>query len=224
MKKQIIIIALAMSSSLSFASNFNTDPAHDQDMNIKGAMCFSPNTDLLSTDFQRTADKYTVTMKMREKIEKVRGYKEYYFWLDVSHNTKKGYQPYLPYSVAWPDLYADYRIFYSIDANTGAYAVPAKEKITVQSCLETDCAKDYGMRYSQHVKVTANEDTVTFEWPVGLLPDLDKSAKIRVGYTTYYSLGPCNGEDDSPQWGSRAHVIDLPVTNPTPAPRAPKAD
>ena len=41
---------------------------------------------------------------------------------------------------------------------------------------------------------------------------LDLAKKIKVGYTTYFSLMQCNGEDDSPQWGESAYDVELDVS------------
>ncbi len=215
-KMALLLSALVAVGSPSFAQtqdqprniqhNLNLDPKLDLHTNISN-FCRSPDTDIIMTSLERRDGKYTVTMEMNAPINKSLGYKEFYFWIDATNNKQKGYQPYLPHSVAWPDLYADYRIFYSINANVTPPFIKAKEKVTLQKCLETDCAKDSGMRLASAISVEVNDATITFQWPVGLLPELDASSRIKIGYTTYFELMQCNGEDDSPQWGEKAFRI-----------------
>lgn len=203
---QYFLATATFISSMAQASQYKADPVKDLHTNIPG-YCQSPGTDIISTSFERVADEYIVKMLMSAPIDKRLGYKEFYFWMDVTHNSSKGYQPYLPHSIAWPDLYADYRIFYSINANATPPFVKAKEKVMLQKCFESNCAQDYGMIPNSAISVDVQGATVTFQWPVELLPELDSSAKIRIGYTTYFELTHCNGEDDSPQWGEDAFTI-----------------
>lgn len=223
MKKLILgtFFTLASFSSLALAGdNINSDPIGDIHYNFVGA-CPSPAIDIIRTNFKRVESEYVVEMEMSKKIEKTSGYREYYFWMDVTHDKARGYQPYLPDSVAWPDLYANYRIFYSTDANNGSYSPNryAREKVLIQDCISGDCSRDESMRYESRIQVSVNENKVTFTWPVGLLPDLDKSQNIRVGYTTYFEYMNCNGEDDSPQWSEKAFRIKLPKISSSPSAR-----
>jgi len=218
--KLFVTAAAVLMSPKIFADNLHTDKAGDVDHSIK-SMCHDLQTDMVSNEFTRDGDKYVVKMTMAEDIQKDYGYKEYYFWLDVDPEKRKGYQPYDPESVAWPDMYADYRIFMSLDANNDDHI--AWPRIMSQDCIATDCSKDEGMRYADDIKVDIAGKTVTFSWPVGLFSKMDAAKVMKLGYTTYYEMGACHGEDDSPDWGNRAWVIKKSaVTTPVPAPPAPK--
>lgn len=206
----LLILSLYVSSSLS-APVTQKDPVGDLHMNITG-MCQSPATDIVSTRFEKKDQQYIVTLQLVSSVSKMMGYKEYYFWLDVTHNKQKGYRPYMPDSAAWKNFYADYRVFYSVDANDRPPFVHPYEKVTVQKCLETDCSKDQGMLINKNIQVQTLDNSIVFKWPVGMLPDLDLAKKIKVGYTTYFSLMQCNGEDDSPQWGESAYDVELDVS------------
>jgi hypothetical protein len=214
----LFIIGLYASASLASARS-QKDPVGDLHMNISG-LCQSPTTDIVSTHFEKIDNQYVVTLQLVSPVSKMMGYKEYYFWLDVTHNTKKGYRPYMPDSAAWKNFYADYRIFYSVDANDRPPFVQPYEKVTVQKCLETDCSKDQGMLMNKNIQVETIGSSVIFRWPVGIFSDLDLAKKIKVGYTTYFALMQCNGEDDSPQWGEHPHEIELSA----PSLNAPEAD
>lgn len=203
LKTSLALFILAPTASYAGLSNRNSDPENDVHFNIAG-FCQNAHTDILSTNFRRENSEYIVEMTMTQKISKAAGYKEYYFWLDLTHDKTRGFQPYLPYSVAWPDLYANYRIFYSVNAGVVPPFMQAKEKVRLQNCVESNCALDSALASSTQIKVSVTENIVTFRWPVGLLPELEKSKNIRIGYTTYYELMQCNGEDDSPQWGEEA--------------------
>ncbi len=205
--KTLILSTLMISQFALAGGNKHADPVGDVD--IKPMACPDLQTDLVSTDFNCVGDEIVVDMEMTKEIQKNIGYKEYYFWLDLTHDTQRGYQPYNPDSVAWPDLYANYRVFYSIDANDARRNGYASERVTVQNCLETNCAQDEGMRSSSQVKISIDKKVVTFRFPVSLFPELENSKKIRIGYTTYFDFMQCNGEDDSPQWGQNAFKIKL---------------
>lgn len=216
---KMLIAASLLLSQVSLAGNKNSDPVGDIDKK-PGPWCEDLQTDMISTDFNRVGDEFVVNMEMTKEIKKDVGYKEYYFWLDIT-DTNGNYQPYNPESVAWPDLQADYRVFYSINANVDQ-GEPVEERVAYQKCFDGgDCSQDQGMEYSNDIKVSIDKKTVTFRWPVSLLPEMKKAKKIRVGYTTYFEHNGCNGEDDSPQWGRNAFIINLlKAKAPAPTPAA----
>ena len=216
MKSHVMLLMATtlLLSTVSLAGNKNSDPVGDIDKK-PGAWCEDLQTDLVSTDFNRVGDEFVVQMEMTKEIKKDVGYKEYYFWLDINH-PNGGYQPYNPQSVAWPDLQANYRIYYSINANVDSDE-PVDEKIAYQPCMNGgDCSQDQGMLQDNKIKVSIDKKTVTFRWPVSLLPEMAKAKNIRVGYTTYFEHQGCNGEDDSPQWGRNAFKINLQPALPLP--------
>lgn len=204
----MLLSQVALAAGTVTSPNKHSDPIGDVD-NKPVAWCQDLETDLKSTDFKREGDEYVVQMEVTKEIKKTDGYKEYYFWLDITHDSNKGYTPYLPDSAAWPDMFANYRIFYSVNVYRDENGSRPEERIAIQNCFERDCSRDEGMYSTNDVKVSVVGNTVTFRWPVNLLPEMAKHKKIRVGYTTYYDMQMCNGEDDSPQWGRNAWEIKL---------------
>ena len=182
---KLLIGALLLITQVSLAASPNrrSDPKGDVDHNPKGANCVDLQTDIISTNLSRNDGYFMVEMQMSQKIEKTEGYKEYYFWLDVTHDSRNGFQPYMPDDVAWPNFYADYRIFYSIDAKS-----PGNKYISVrtQDCKEHYCGSDDYLEVNKEVAVGVDNDKVYFVWPVGMFPEMEKAKQIRVGYTTYY--------------------------------------
>lgn len=209
------LIFIASVSAAQAQSLLKADPANDVHHNIQNT-CMNKDTDILSTHFQRDAAKMqdSVVMQMAIPVNAKLGYKEFYFWLDIDPGAKTGYQPYNPDAVAWKNFYADYRIFTSFnsDLRTGKTV----QKVTLQKCSESNCAQDYGMRSTSEIQVEVKGNLVTFTWPSKLIPESLNISKMKIGYTTYYELFHCNGEDDSPQWGDNAFVIDLPQVLPPP--------
>ncbi|MBS1970994.1 MAG: hypothetical protein JSU04_11840 [Bdellovibrionales bacterium] len=218
---KLFVIAFLTTAHAFAADNVKTDPVGDIDNSITA--CPDVGTDMVETSFSREGENFVATMKMSKNIDNTFGYKEYYFWIDVNQTDKKGhpvgYQPYDPESVAWPNMYADYRIFLSLDANNESHR--AYPSVRMQDCAASDCSKDGGLRYEDNIKVDIKGNEVIFTWPKSLVPAIESAASLKVGYTTYYEIGgACHGEDDSPQWGRNAYVIAKPKS-PAPAP-APK--
>ena len=211
MKAALKYMALASTlvCQLAFAANNkHADPVGDLD--VQPMPCSNQTyTDLVSTDIKKEGSEFVVRMEVTEDIKKTGGYKEYYFWLDLTHD-KRAYQPYDPDSVAWPDLYANYRIFYSLDSNTGSDWVA--ERIAVQNCLTSNCAVDTELNRTDAVKVSIDKNVVEFRWPDDMLPEMKNLKKFRIGYTTYFDKRYCHGEDDSPQWGQKAWRVNLEET------------
>lgn len=222
---KLFVIAFLTTAHAFAADKVVTDPAGDIDQQGVKSMCMTgTQTDMIETTFSREGDNFVATMTMTEDIGLGRGYKEYYFWIDVNQKDKRGrpvgYQPYNPDSVAWPDMYADYRIFMSLDANNSEGR--AYPNVRLQNCSESDCADDAGLRYTQDIKVEIKGPKATFTWPKSLLPDVEAAKSLKLGYTTYHEIGYCHGEDDAPQWGKNAIVVQKPASStPAPAP-APK--
>lgn len=200
----VFSISTAHAANNLFVKKTFTDQTKDIDYNIKG-ICHNRDTDIKSVTFKATENEYILTIEMLTEINLKSFYREYYFWLDVDPAKKDGYQPYNPFSVAWPNMYADYRIFMSIDANN--YENQPITRVGLQDCHKSDCAEDQGMypEYSIHSVIIGNK--VVFSWPKGLIIPLDRAREFLLGITTYYQFAQCNGEDDSPQWGFPSHLI-----------------
>jgi len=181
------------------------DPKGDIDHNMKGGGCPWDGIDLAGMTIKKTDSEFIVTLEMTKEIKQSMGYREYYFWLDYDPSRRRGYQPYNPSSVAWPNMYADYRIFVSVDSNN--WEGTTDTKIGIQDCHQSDCAQEYGIDYFIIVNVTIAGKKVIYSWPRVSLPKLDRSNHLLIGATTYYQLAHCNGEDDLPQWGDPAHEI-----------------
>jgi hypothetical protein len=184
-------------------------------------MCVDMQTDLVSTEFSREGDRFVAKMNVTTDVKRYfgSGYKEYYVWIDVNPGSRKGYQPYDPESVAWPDLYADYRIFYSLNANNDDGST--RSKIASQDCSATNCAEDGGLYWDPAVSVDIIGKTVTLSWPVTRFPKMAAAKNLKVGFTTYYEIGgACHGEDDSPQWGRNAWAVENPQPKRPPNPKA----
>lgn len=190
-------------TNLSVNKNFK-DMNGDIDNNIKGFCSFN-ETDLVGLSFKETSNEFIVTFKTVKEINLKSGYKEFYFWLDIDPGRSVGYQPYNPDSVAWPNMYADYRIFMSTDPNN--YENKAITRIALQDCSVSDCSQDSGLYANASISAVIVGDTVVFSWPKTLLPRLKAAQKIRFGATSYYQIAQCNGEDDFPQWGDPAPEI-----------------
>lgn len=210
---KILMILQVLFSATSFAETATqTDAAGDVQFNLP-EVCQNLNTDIVSTSLRREDSDYVVDMEMSQMIDVNEGYKEYYFWLDLNHDRARGYQPFLSHSVTWPDLFANYKIFYSVNAGVVAPFTVAKEKVRLQNCHETNCALDSDLRSSEQISVSVAENVISFRWPAGLLPELEKTKNIRVGYSSYYELMECNGEDNSPEWGEPAFQIKKPKSS-----------
>lgn len=181
------------------------DPKGDIDHSMKGGGCPWDGTDLVGMTIKKTDYEFIVTLEMTREIKQNMGYREYYFWLDYDPARKSGYQPYYPSSVAWPNMFADYRIIVTVDTNN--WEGTSEAKIGVQDCHQSNCAEADGINYSAAVNATIVGNKVIYSWPRFYLPKLDRSSEILIGATTYYQLAQCNGEDDLPQWGRPAHAI-----------------
>jgi len=230
---KLFVFAFLAAATAHAADATQTDPRNDVD-NATTA-CPDLQTDMIKTSFSTTEDQFVVTMTMTNNIQQGSGYREYYFWVDVDPAKRKGYRPYdkMDYhtydanSMAWTDMFADYRIFMSLDGNNDARrAVPfvAMQRCTEKADIgsETDCARDNGLRRNSQITAEINGPEVTFKWPKTLIPEMAAAKTLKVGYTTYYEYGQCEGEDDSPQWGRPAWTVKLPgspVPAPVPAPK-----
>lgn len=207
---KILMILQVLFSATSFAETIvQNDAEGDVQLNLP-EVCQHQPSDIVSTSLHRENSDYVVEMAMSQPINPVEGYKEYYFWLDLNHDGARGYRPSLSQSVTWPDLLANYKVFYSLDAGVVPPFTVPKERIRLQNCHETNCAFDSDLRSSEYIAVDITDNVISFRWPVGLLPELEKSKNIRVGYSAYYELMECNGEDNSPEWGEPAFQIKKP--------------
>jgi hypothetical protein len=195
--KLIFLIALSLFSVISMATEY-PDPVGDVDHSMKG-FCTDISTDIIRNKIEESGDDFIVTMTMSRPIALNQFYREYYFWIDTNSGSHKGYRPYLPYSVAWPDMYADFRFFLSL--NSDSFTTEDVKKVTIQNCLQTNCENDQGMIAVPKLDVKIEGSQIIFKWPKTLIPELNSAKKWRVGFTTYYSYFQCSGEDDSPQWG-----------------------
>lgn len=215
---KLFILAFLTAATAKAADNIHTDPLKDVDHDLN--ICNDLQTDMIQNNFSAQDDKYVVTMTMSKNVQSDFGYKEYYFWVDVDPTRRKGYQPYDPESVAWPNMYADYRIMLQLDANNDEHkAYPA---VKIQNCTDSDCSQDGGLHYADDVKVEIQGPNVIFTWPKTMIPEMAAASTLRVGYTTYYDYSYCNGEDDSPQWGKNAWTIIQKAAKPLVKPPAPK--
>jgi hypothetical protein len=205
----ILLLSSLLASSSSFAAAVHSDPEGDVDHNIKG-LCHDLSTDMVQTRIEELENDYRVTIQVSQQVMTNVGYREYYFWIDSNPAKAEGYQPYAPESVAWPDLYAKYRIYASFDANNDEHI--DEKQVFYQDCLQDDCTSE-DQQHSGDIDVQIQGDTVVFTWPKSMIPALGEAKYWKVGYTTYYEQGACNGEDDSPQWGERAFDIKLPISD-----------
>jgi hypothetical protein len=214
-QKILSFLIFALSLSAQAQVLIKADPANDVHHNINNG-CYVRDTDIISTRFERNVRTMedSVEMELAAPINTRLGYKEFYFWIDADPGTKKGYQPYNPDSVAWKNFYADYRIFASFnnDMRSGA----SSAFVGLQSCATSDCSKDGGLISNSSISVRVQGNKIHFKWPSHLVGESLTASKIKIGYTTYYELVQCNGEDDAPQWGQPAYDIEL--NNPTSVP------
>jgi hypothetical protein len=189
------------------------DPVGDIDHNING-FCRFDHTDIKNIQAVWRRDGLILKMDLAKAHKRI-GYQEYYFWLDVDPAAKKGYQPYDPYSVAWPNLYADYRVMLSYDYNTDDESTAPRQRFYIQDCRKSDCSQDAvtkGLNASQALHVEGA--TVAFLVSPEDVPEIASAKSINMGATTYYQFAQCNGEDDAPQWGRRAVSLVLDTTPP----------
>jgi len=186
------------------------DPINDIHYNMKGT-CKFQETDILSTDISRSENDFTLVITTKENIKDEKNYREFYFWLDIDPSKHNGYQPYNPHSVAWPNMFADYRIFTSLTFNEDENKID--QRVAIQDCQTDNCSIDSGLYSNQNISVTIKNNTVTFKWPSQLIPKLDSANKFLLGITTYHQNIFCNGEDDSPQWGKNAFLIEMKNSN-----------
>lgn len=212
MKKLFILLAFA-SAITSQAVTINPDPIGDIHYEGDQISCLGMSTDIVRTEIKTVCENsnencqshYSVTITLSENFRTNRGYREYYFWVDVDPDKKIGYQPYNPYDVAWPDLYADYRFMFTVNANHDRfYEIPS---LKVQNCSRVNCAQDEGMQNYKDLDLQIEGKNITFKWPIGMISKLEKSRHWKVGFTTYQESedGTCSGEDDAPQWGRKAY-------------------
>lgn len=154
-------LLLLFLSPLAIAENFRTDTISDVHHNVV-SVCQDLQTDVISTEFSRTDDQVVVKMQVSKIIQTKTnfGYREYYFWIGNPAN-QSGYQPYLPDSVAWRDLYADYRVFFSLDEGV--------RRVALQNCHINDCSRDSGLNATLEISVSIEADTVVFKIPTYLL-------------------------------------------------------
>ncbi|MGE3609938.1 MAG: hypothetical protein AB7I27_10165 [Bacteriovoracaceae bacterium] len=190
-----------------------TDPVGDIDQSLN--FCSRRDTDVVKIEYKRDVQKgmEIVTFELATKVDISSGYKEFYFWLDVTGDNK-GYRPYDPDSVAWPGFYADYRVFVAYDVNPFS---GAEKRVALQDCRITDCSNDLGLYPNWNISEKVEGNKVTIWWPLTLIPELLTAKKFRIGYTTYYQMGACHGEDDAPQWGEKSFLYtpDLAVCFPS---------
>lgn len=211
----ILMLLQVLFSTTSFAETITQiDAEGDVQLNLS-EVCQTLPADIVSTSLRREASDYVVDMEMSQIVDPNAGYKEYYFWLDLNHDRTRGYQPYLSNSVTWPDLFANYKIFYSVNAGVVPPFTLPKERIRIQNCHDTNCAFDSDLHSSEEISVSIFANVVSFRWRAGLLPELEKTKNIRVGYSSYYELLECNGEDNSPEWGEPAFQIKKPKSAPS---------
>ena len=194
------------SSSDLIVQKSSADKPFDVHHNITG-FCRDLSTDIVNIDVAVHESKLKVKMKMSQNIISGFGYREYYFWVGATPSKKVGYQPYNPHSVAWPDFYATNRVFLSFNGNQ--FTGQDKTKLAVQNCLESDCSEDAGMILTDEVKYTVNGKFIEFEVPRSVLPLIGSEKNVKFGFTTYYEIAQCNGEDDFPDWDEKSFNINL---------------
>lgn len=198
-------------SSASVLETVYTDPENDIHHNMAPACGARKDTDIVKTEFLALENEYQVIFHLAAPVNQKAGYKEYYAWVEVNPEDKIGYQPYNPYSVAWPDLYADFRVMLAIEGAEHPLAPPSY-RVLSQDCKATDCSKDDGLKANSRIKAKVEGNIVKLAWSKAAFKDLKGKQSVKVGYTSFYDHNFCNGEDDSPQWGENAHDVELDNT------------
>ena len=209
--KYFLTLSVLLGAFAAQAQTLKTDPIGDIHYQGLRSTCFGMTTDIVKTEIKTLCEsgnqscRHSVSITLSESFKSNYGYREYYFWVDADPEKEIGYQPYNPSDVAWPDLFADYRFFFSVNANHNRYYdFPI---LKVQNCSTVDCAQDSGMESYADLDLQIWDNKITFEWPSDMIPSLGNSRHWKVGFTTYQESkdGSCSGEDDAPQWGNKAY-------------------
>lgn len=211
MRFQLLVLLLVLIKIQSVLAQVHfVDLVKDVHHNING-FCQDLSTDIQNGVVVFESEYIHVEMNMTKDITLFPdGYREFYFWIDVDPKRKNGYAPYLPNDIAWKNFFADYRIFLSINSFSMDIQ-SSKVSFGLQNCKKSDCSKDLIVKQSyEKLQYHIKDSKITFKIHRSLLPEMVDLSLSQWAFTTYYQLAQCNGEDDYPQWGSKALKIKVP--------------